>query len=115
MSSLSAPSLLRLTYKGKTVSIYQEDTPFLIGRDKENCSLIVDTEFASRSHCKITYHDKVFFLEDCSRNGTHVQIGNAPQTIIIGNSIHLAGRGMFKLGEAIDQQDTDTIQFTLDF
>jgi hypothetical protein len=22
-------------------------------------------------------------LEDCSRNGTHVQIGNAPQTIII--------------------------------
>jgi hypothetical protein len=44
-----------------------------------------------------------------------VQIGNAPQTIITGNSIHLAGRGMFKLGEAIDQQDTDTIQFKLDF
>jgi predicted component of type VI protein secretion system len=115
MSSLAAPSLLRLSYKGKTISIYQEDIPFLIGRGKENCSLIVDTEFASRSHCKITYHDKVFFLEDCSRNGTHVQLGKAPQTIIIGNSIHLVGRGMFKLGEAIDQQDTQIIQFTLDF
>jgi predicted component of type VI protein secretion system len=115
MSSLSAPSLLRLTYKGKTVSIYKEDTPFFIGRDNEGCSLIVDTEFASRSHCKIIYQDKVFFLEDCSRNGTHVQLGNAPQTTILGNSIHLVGRGAFKLGEDIGEQDTDVIQFKLDF
>ena len=115
MSSLSAPSLLRLTYKGKTISIYKEDTPYLIGRDKKSCNFIVDTEFASRNHCKIMYQDKVFFLEDCSRNGTHVQLGNAPQTMLLGNAIHLVGRGVFKLGQGISEQDPDAIQFKLDF
>jgi hypothetical protein len=115
MSSLSAPLLLRLTYQGKTLSIYKEDTPFLIGRDDKSFNLFVDTEFASRNHCKIIYQDKVFFLEDCSRNGTHVQLGNAPQTAVLGNSIPLVGRGVFKLGEGIGEQDTDVIQFKLDF
>ena len=115
MSSLSAPLLLRLTYQGKTLSIYKEDTPFLIGRDENSCNLIVNTEFASRNHCKIIYQDAVFFLKDCSRNGTHIQLANAPQTILLGNSTHLVGRGIFKLGQGIGEQDPDAIQFKLDF
>ncbi|MFT6311543.1 MAG: putative component of type VI protein secretion system [Porticoccus sp.] len=115
MSSLSAPTMLTLIYAGKTHSIYKEDTPFLIGRDNKNCALFVDTEFASRSHCKISYKDKVFFLEDCSRNGTYIQLGNAPHVKLTSNSIHLVGRGVFKLGYGIGEKDLDVIQFRLHF
>ncbi len=115
MNALSAPQSLTLTFRGKSVSVYAEDTPFVIGRDEDQCALVVDTEYASRSHCKITYKEKVFFLEDCSRNGTHMHIGITPPAKLHETSIHLVGKGKFKLGCAIEDDDKDIIEFKLDF
>lgn len=102
--------VLELFYHQNTTIIAPEQTPFQIGRD-DSSGLPVSSEFASRQHCAIEYHDGKFTLRDHSRNGTFVQINLTPIFRIRDELTPLIGTGCFKLGADIATDDDERIFF----
>src|SRR5438876_7503 len=66
---------LDLLYRGREYHIEASDTPFVIGRDSGGCNLCIASEYSSRRHCTIEYREAKFVLNDCSTNGTYLQLG----------------------------------------
>ena len=106
---------LEINYNGRVICINPEETPFIIGRSEENTHLCVDTQFASRTHCKILFQDKNFLIKDASTNGTHVRIGVNQPIKLQGSFATLTGNGSFKLGEAMKVGDKEVISYKIIF
>lgn len=102
--------VLELFYHQETTIISPDQTPFQIGRE-ETSGLPVSSEFASRQHCAIEYHDGKFSLRDHSRNGTFMQINLTPIFRIRDEVTPLIGTGCFKLGADIAPDDPECIFF----
>ena len=101
---------LLLTYAGKHFVVNQDNVPYIIGRDA-SCDLTVDSQFASRQHCKVLYHNKNFILKDDSTNGTYIRIGMSQPTQLNKSMTSITGNGMLKLGEALSVGDKDIVAF----
>ncbi len=101
---------LILTYAGQDYPVTEASVPFVIGRD-ESCELTVDSQFASRHHCKILFHNKNFILKDDSTNGTYIRIGMSQPTQLNKSMTSITGNGSFKLGEAMAVGDKDVVTF----
>ena len=106
---------LNLVYNDRTIEISPDDTPFSIGRDKDSTDLCIDSQFSSRTHCKILYQDKNFLIKDSSTNGTHVRVGVNQPIKLQGSFATLTGTGSIKLGEAIKVGDKNTIAYKIVF
>jgi len=101
---------LVLTYAGQETIVSQDAVPFIIGRG-EDCDLTVDSQFASRQHCKILFHNKNFILKDDSTNGTYLRIGVSQPTQLNRSMTAITGNGSLKLGEAMAVGDKDVVSF----
>lgn len=101
---------LLLSYAGQEYVVSQDTVPFIIGRD-EACDLSIDSQFASRQHCKILYHNKNFILKDDSTNGSYVRMGLSKPTLLNQSMTSVTGDGILKLGEALSVGDKDVVQF----
>ncbi len=105
---------LVLSYNGKDYIVDATKIPFTIGRD-ESCNLTVDSNFASRQHCKILFHNKNYILKDNSTNGTYMRMGASAPVKLLDSMQAFTSNGSIKLGEAMAIGDKDVISFKVNF
>ncbi|MFA7554720.1 MAG: FHA domain-containing protein [Spongiibacteraceae bacterium] len=106
---------LELFYRGEEVKIALTDLPFVLGRDSDQCQLVIDHLKASRQHCTLTLQDNQVGLLDKSTNGTSLQIGRASSIMIKNGFYPLTGQGYIQLGKTISANDPDLICYKMVF
>jgi hypothetical protein len=106
---------LELFYKGQQIRVLEEDLPFVLGRDSDQCQLVIDHPKASRRHCSLTLKQDQVGILDNSTNGTALQIGRANSVMIQDGFFPLTGQGCIQLGKNISAGDTDLIYYKMVF
>lgn len=85
-----------------------------LGRGLEN-DVVLNTRFTSRVHARVVRSGgNLFYLEDCSRNGTFVVLREAPPVLLRhGEQIPLMGYGLIGLGVVPRMNTPGTLRFSL--
>ena len=76
-----------------------QQTPYIIGRDKTQAHLLIDSKLASRDHCHIVFRRGKFVLADHSTNGTYVYPDEQPDVYLRREELPLLGSGVIALGQ----------------
>lgn len=97
------PQRLSLFYQGDEVIIGPEDTPYIIGRDRDRVHLTVDSHFASRQHLQIVYRRGKYVLIDQSTNGCYIRPDKGDEIYLRREELPLTHCGHIGLGESTDQ------------
>jgi adenylate cyclase len=107
---------LQLTFGDKSVLLFTEGKTLTLGRSAE-CSLVVQTGFASRLHAKVIMRRGRFVLADESTNGTYIVpggVGSGAQEVFIKREEYLLpDKGVFSLGQSCNAEDAKLVQFSL--
>jgi adenylate cyclase len=107
---------LQLAFGDKAVLLFTEGKTLTLGRSAE-CSLVVQSTFASRLHAKVVMRRGRFLLADESTNGTYIMpggIGSGSQEVFIKREeFLLPEKGVFSLGQTCSAADAKLIQFGL--
>lgn len=104
-------SVLRLTYRGKSVERRREKESVTIGRG-EDCGLAVHAEQASRHHCTIERRRDRFVLVDVSTNGTYVTIDGSPEVELDREELTLSKKGWIAFGQP-RVHSTEVVEFAI--
>jgi class 3 adenylate cyclase len=80
-------------------TVLADQTPFIIGRDRQKAHLHVDSNLASRDHCRITFQRGRFVLVDHSTNGTYVSPIDAEAIYLRRTEYPLTGEGAITIGQ----------------
>lgn len=107
------PTEIKLYHRGVDHCVDKRSMPFMIGRATENCQLSIQSDYASRQHCKIEVKNEQIGLTDQSRNGTTVKIAGSDNIVIKDMFYPLSGEGCFSLNGTLDLNDEDLIHFKL--
>lgn len=111
-----AEKKLQLTFGDKSVLLFTEGKSLTLGRSAE-CSLVVQTGFASRLHAKVIMRRGRFVLADESTNGTYIVpggLGSGVQEVFIKREEYLLpDKGVFSLGQTCSADDAKLVQFSL--
>jgi len=83
-----------------------------LGRDPE-CDLRIQTEFSSRKHATISFWGGSYQIEDHSRNGTYIIMGDESELHITGAKMELSGSGTISLGTPRVYAGQDIIRFSM--
>lgn len=93
----AAPRII-VTHQGKAITLPDQGAEVVIGRAAE-CGIILDHASASRRHVAIRLRDGGCEVEDLSRNGTRLMLGNGESRLLKqGEIIPLSGRGEIIIG-----------------
>jgi adenylate cyclase len=107
---------LQIAFGDKSVLLFTEGKSLTLGRSAE-CSLVVQSTFASRLHAKVIMRRGRFVLADESTNGTYIMpggIGSGAQEVFIKREeFLLPDKGVFSLGQTCGAADAKLIQFGL--
>lgn len=107
---------LQLAFGDKSVLLFTEGKTLTLGRSAE-CSLVVQSTFASRLHAKVVMRRGRFLLADESTNGTYIMpggVGSGAQEVFIKREeFLLPDKGVFSLGQTCAAGDAKLIQFNL--
>lgn len=95
-----------LSCNGKDFSTDTGGKDIQIGRSPD-CDIIVDTEFVSRLHAKITVKRGNFVLMDQSTNGTYVRSNDGNTNYLRRDEAILLNSGIICLGTKIERCDLD--------
>lgn len=90
---------LLLQVAGQSITIHPEQTPYVIGRDKERAHLHIKSGLASRDHCHILFRRGKFVLVDHSTNGTYVWGPDQPEIYLRREELPLLGSGTISIGQ----------------
>ena len=105
---------LQLAFGDKSVLLFTEGKTLTLGRSAE-CSLVVQSTFASRLHAKVVMRRGRFLLADESTNGTYIMpggVGSGAQEVFIKREeFLLPEKGVFSLGQTCSASDAKLIQF----
>ncbi len=105
-------SVLRLTYRGRTLERRREKELITIGRG-EDCGLVVADEQASRHHCTIERRKDKFVLTDVSTNGTYVTVEGEKEVLLEHEDFVLRKSGAITLGTPLVAAQ-EGIQFSVE-
>lgn len=105
-----AADMLELSIGTEQRRIASSMTPLNVGR-APTCDLRVQSQSASRLHCRIDHRRGKFVLVDLSTNGTHLVRSDGSQTILRREEAVLTGSGRFALGEAASEGGRWTVRF----
>ena len=107
---------LQLVFGDKSALLFTEGKTLTLGRSAE-CSLVVQTGFASRLHAKVVMRRGRFLLADESTNGTYIVpggVGSGAQEVFIKREeFLLPDKGVFSLGQSCTAADAKLVQFSL--
>ena len=109
----STATEIKLYHRGIDYCVKINEMPFMLGRGTENCQLTIQSEYASRQHCKIEIKNDQIGLTDQSRNGTTVKIAGSDNIVIKAMFYPLSGEGCFSLNGTLDLEDPDLVYFKL--
>jgi class 3 adenylate cyclase len=107
-----APTVLHLTYRGKTIERRREKDAITIGRD-ESCGLVVADDQASRHHFTIERRKDKFVLVDVSTNGTYVTVEGEAEVQLEREEFTLLKRGWITLGQP-RVHATEVVEFSVE-
>ncbi|RJP84043.1 MAG: adenylate/guanylate cyclase domain-containing protein [Desulfobacteraceae bacterium] len=111
--SREQPAKLELVFHSQTVTIGPEKHGVSLGRQTHN-DIVIDTQYASRSHARIEYRRGKFFLMDQSSNGTYILYPATGDTFHIRQEeIQLNGSGIICPGRQPEANRPDTLSFRL--
>ncbi len=105
-------SVLRLTYRGRTLERRREKEVITIGRG-EDCGLVVADEQSSRHHCTIERRKDKFVLVDVSTNGTYVTVEGEKEVLLEHEEFVLRKSGAITLGTPLVAAQ-EGIQFSVE-
>jgi adenylate cyclase len=105
-------SPLRLLYETRETVLSPGDNDCVVGRDAD-CGIVVETAYASRHHCTVTWQHDKFVLKDHSSNGTWLQLGRAEPLHVHHETVPLTGAGSIKIGQAFGDDATGLILFKI--
>ena len=112
----TAQRRLEISFDDQTLSLFIEGKAMTMGRSKE-CSLIVETNFASRQHARVTMRRGKFVLLDESTNGTYIMPGGlnsgAEEVFIKREEYLLPEQSAVSLGQSCKASDARHIQFKI--
>jgi len=91
-------------------TVLADQTPFIIGRDRQKAHLHVDSNLASRDHCRITFQRGKFVLVDHSTNGTYVSPTDAEAIYLRRTEYPLTREGAITIGQP--QQGSYVIHYS---
>jgi len=100
---------VRLTRRGKSVTIRADDCPFSVGRDAA-CALNIGGPNVSRLHGAIQHEDGKFYFRDDSRNGTYLTAGGE-EVYLQAERFPLVSKGVISPGATLVQQTGDVIRY----
>ena len=105
---------LKLSFDGQSVLLFTEGKALTLGRSAE-CSLVVQTGFASRLHARVVMRRGRFVLADESTNGTYIMpggVGSGAQEVFIKREEYLLPeKGAFCLGQSCGAADARVVLF----
>ena len=84
--------------------------PVTLGRGND-CSVVVPSGAASRSHAKVIRRSGRFYLEDHSTNGTYVQPTDGNEIFVHRDQVLIQGSGRIRLGEPLTVAGPLDIEF----
>lgn len=102
---------VELYYHGVSHTLKSDDLPFLIGRDENDCHMVVQNNLTSRKHCTLEIQEGQFGVRDHSMNGTMVKIGRSEAVFIRNKFCPLSGQGRIKMGSSMRPDDEDVVLF----
>lgn len=105
---------LKVSFAEHALTLFTEGKALTMGRSAE-CSLVVQSTFASRLHARVVMRRGRFVLADESTNGTYIMPGGlesgAQEVFIKREEYQLPERGVFSLGQSCAAADAKLIQF----
>ena len=105
---------LKLTFGEQSLQLFTEGKALTMGRSAE-CSLVVQSTFASRLHARVIMRRGRFVLADESTNGTYIMPGGlasgAPEVFIKREEYQLPEKGVFSLGQSCSASDAKLVVF----
>jgi adenylate cyclase len=107
---------MRLSYAGVDIDINEYNAAVTAGR-AEQCTIIVDSDLASRLHATFMYQQGKIILNDKSTNGTFVCIlggargGEAMNLFIHHEDLVMQNNGVISLGEPFGKDTERLIHF----
>jgi adenylate cyclase len=110
----AAQKRLQLRFGEQALQLFTEGQALTLGRSTE-CSLIVQTGFASRLHARVLMRRGRFVLLDESTNGTYIMPGGlnsgAEEVFIKHGEFPLPDQGVLSLGQSCSAAEAKTVQF----
>lgn len=101
---------LVLLYRGRKIVIAEEGKDFTIGRN-EDCDLIADGPFVSRSHATIKAQRGIFYLVDHSANGTYVVYDRGDPIFLKRQTLRLGNEGEIFMNPLDMEDASEPIKF----
>ncbi len=111
MITIAKHEIVELRCLGQTFTVGRDNTPFLLGRDNNSCSLTLPSEHASREHCQIVYSRGKYTLIDKSTNGTYVKQEGRDEVYLRREQYLLAGKGQISLGRSVSSNTDNIIDY----
>lgn len=113
LQSFKKPSKtsLCLRWRDRRIELDPDCATFTLGRSNA-CDLMIDSEFVSRQHACIEFHQTNFVLIDQSTNGTYVLTDDDQETFLHHEEIILRGKGIISLGRSIAAAGSKLIYFS---
>ena len=106
---------LRVAFAEQSLLLFTEGKALTMGRSAE-CSLVVQTGFASRLHARVVMRRGRFLLADESTNGTYIMPGGidsgAQEVFIKREEFLLPETGVFCLGQSCAAADAKVVTFS---
>lgn len=99
---------VELFFQGKEYQYERAELPVTIGRNADECQIVVNSVTASRQHCALVVQNNQIGLLDQSTNGTQISIGRADSVLIKNSFYPLSNQGTICLGET-DKSDTKNV------
>jgi class 3 adenylate cyclase len=107
---------LKLAFGEQSLLLFTEGKALTMGRSAE-CSLVIQSGFASRLHARVVMRRGRFVLADESTNGTYIMPGGlasgAQEVFIKREEFLLPEKGVFSLGQSCAAADAKLVQFSL--
>ena len=105
---------LRVAFGEQSLLLFTEGKALTMGRSAE-CSLVVQTGFASRLHARVVMRRGRFVLADESTNGTYIMPGGidsgVQEVFIKREEFLLPDTGVFCLGQSCSAPEAKVVQF----
>lgn len=101
---------INIKFRGEQISVSAAETPYIIGRDGNQCDLSISSTEISRKHCHISYSRGKFVLIDHSTNGTYLSEENKEEIYLRRETFPLSGRIIMSLGLPLDKSKDNKIE-----
>lgn len=105
--------MMKVVYQKDVYFINSEQTPFVFGRELNQCDLVVEGQQVSRKHCQIQYRRGKFVLIDHSTNGCYITQANQDEIYLRREEYPISGKVFLSLGTSILHSSTQMLELTV--